>query len=106
MNLAFWAECRDFFQTVEGDAQCRCIVLSAAGKLFTAGLDLASGGLSVDSDSDDVARTGLAIYRLGRQWQDAFTAIEKCGKPVIACVHNACIGGGIEMISAADVRFC
>lgn len=56
--------------------------------------------------SDDVARTGLAIYRLGRQWQDAFTAIEKCGKPVIACVHNACIGGGIEMISAADVRFC
>lgn len=38
--------------------------------------------------------------------QDAITAIERCRKPVIAAVHGACIGGGIDIITACDVRYC
>ncbi|KAI8526792.1 hypothetical protein RHMOL_Rhmol12G0024100 [Rhododendron molle] len=37
--------------------------------------------------------------------QDAITAIERCRKPVIAAVHGACIGGGIDIITACDVRY-
>jgi delta(3,5)-delta(2,4)-dienoyl-CoA isomerase len=39
-------------------------------------------------------------------WQDAFTAIEQCPQPVIAAVHGACIGGGVDLICACDVRVC
>ena len=45
----------------------------------------------------DVAHTALGIRRLGKEWQRSFSNIENCGKAVIACVHGACIGGGIEM---------
>ena len=39
-------------------------------------------------------------------FQEAFTAVEKCIKPVIACVHSACVGGGIDLITACDIRLC
>jgi delta(3,5)-delta(2,4)-dienoyl-CoA isomerase len=106
MNLAFWAEVRAFFESIEMDGTCRCIILSGAGRMFTAGLDMAAGAPTGGGGGDkDVARVALSIRRTGLAWQQAFNAIEQCGKPVIACVHSACIGGGIEMISACDVRF-
>jgi len=104
MNMLFWDECRDFFQRIEADGSCRCVVLSGSGRMFTAGLDLGDG--LPPPDEEDIAHAALQIYRMGKAWQESFSAIETCGKPVIACVHNACIGGGIEMISAADIRFC
>jgi len=83
--------------------------------MFTAGLDLETAALGVQATSDagpaadkgsEPARTALGIRREGKEWQQSFTNIEQCGKPVIACVHNACIGAGIEMIAACDIRFC
>ena len=47
----------------------------------------------------------LNIRNKGEHWQRSLTNITTCGKPVIACVHGACIGAGIEMISACDVRW-
>lgn len=38
--------------------------------------------------------------------QDAVTAIERCRKPVVAAIHGACIGGGIDVVTACDLRFC
>ncbi|KAJ1382438.1 Enoyl-CoA hydratase/isomerase [Sesbania bispinosa] len=38
--------------------------------------------------------------------QDSVTALERCRKPVIASIHGACIGGGIDIITACDIRFC
>lgn len=38
--------------------------------------------------------------------QDSITAVEKCRKPIIAAVHGACIGGGIDLITACDIRYC
>lgn len=39
------------------------------------------------------------------QFQDSFTSIERCPKPVVAAIHGACIGGGVDLISACDVRY-
>ena len=70
------------------------------------GLTGGSGPLEAEEGSDDIGRRGLKIRRTGKEWQASFTNMAECGKPVVACVHGACIGAGIEMISAADVRFC
>ncbi|KAK2510451.1 hypothetical protein Q9233_017727 [Columba guinea] len=42
----------------------------------------------------------------GSQFQESFTALEKCPKPVIAAIHGACVGAGVDLISACDIRFC
>lgn len=113
MNGQFWDDCRDAFALVEKDHSTRVVILSAAGRMFTAGLDLATAGQQLAGYEteetgplpDDLARKALNIRRIGKAWQQSFTNIEKCGKPVIACVHNGCIGGGIEMIAACDIRF-
>lgn len=110
MNHEFWAEVRSVFEMIERDEQTRVVILSGAGRMFTAGLDLMTAMESLSGDvgahDGDVARAGLSIRRMGKAWQQSFTAMEQCGKPVIACVHNGVFGGGIEMISAADIRLC
>lgn len=58
------------------------------------------------SNTSDVARQALRIYNTGKAWQAAMNSLELCTRPIIACVHNGCIGAGLEMISAADIRFC
>jgi len=119
MNRKFWIECRDVFNTINSDGNIRCVVLSAAGKLFSAGLDLmdlmsiSGSEKSANNDDDDdddskpdVARKGLRQYINLNEIQESFNAIEHCFKPVIAAVHNGCVGGGVDMISACDIRLC
>ena len=106
---AMWSDIRTFFATVESDPAVRCILLSGSGRVFTAGLDLSSassGNPLVSDGTEEAARRGLRIRTTGKLWQASFTNIASCGKPVVACVHSACIGAGIEMLSACDVRFC
>ena len=38
--------------------------------------------------------------------QSQFTALVKCPKPVIGAVHSACVGGGVDLITATDIRLC
>lgn len=112
MNIAFWEELPRCFQQLHDDKTCRVVVLSGAGKIFTAGLDLSSVAekflASPPSGEEelDVARKARNMHALITKFQHTFTAIEKCSKPVIAAVHNACIGGGVDMITACDIRYC
>ncbi|KAK3578485.1 hypothetical protein CHS0354_007738 [Potamilus streckersoni] len=109
MNKAFFSEIRQCFDSLAVDGQCRAIVLSGSGTLFTAGLDLMDLGhimALMDDPDTDMGRKALKIRQLLVEWQQSFTAPEKCLKPVIAAVHGACIGGGIDLISACDIRYC
>lgn len=107
LNLAMWEELRVCFDTLSVDADCRAVVLSGAGKIFTSGIDLAAL-MSVGSEiqRSDAARTALALRPTITRLQDSFTAMERCPKPVICAVHSACIGGGVDMITACDIRMC
>lgn len=109
MNLTFWEEIQTFFELAAFDHETRCILVSGAGRGFSAGLDLQSlafVGATDPVDEGDVARHALRIRRTAKAWQDAFSGIERCGKPVIACLHGPVVGAGLEMVSACDIRMC
>ncbi|XP_076098820.1 delta(3,5)-Delta(2,4)-dienoyl-CoA isomerase, mitochondrial-like isoform X1 [Mytilus galloprovincialis] len=105
MNIAFWRECRECFQKLATDKNYRVIIVSGAGRLFTAGLDLMDMG-DVMPTGKDVARNCFKIRPKIEEYQESFTSIEKCPKPVIAAVHGGCIGGGVDLTSACDIRYC
>ncbi|KAI9273681.1 ClpP/crotonase-like domain-containing protein [Sporodiniella umbellata] len=82
-------------------------LLSGSGRGFTVGLDLSNSGLTTLADEEkDVARNVYQTRSLIRIIPDAFTAIEVCSKPVIAAIHNACLGAGASIITACDLRYC
>jgi len=54
----------------------------------------------------DVSRKAFALRQNVGAYQEAFTAIENCPKPVIIATHGGCIGGGVDMITAGDIRVC
>src|SRR5439155_22554824 len=77
------------------------------GRAFPVGLDLkemTAGDLTSEGAGGSEASRRLAGYRSLKRWQRAFTAVADCPKPVIAAVHGYCIGGGIDLISACDIR--
>jgi delta(3,5)-delta(2,4)-dienoyl-CoA isomerase len=111
MNRAMWQEIGDAFRFLATpDAPCRAILLTGAGKNFTSGLDLMDHiGLftagSGDESANDASRRALRLREVIRAYQASLSSIEACPKPVVAAIHGACIGGGVDMITAADVRF-
>lgn len=108
MTKLMWEEVKQCFEGLAVNPDCRAIVLSASGKHFCAGIDLndlMKLGQEL-SEIDDVARKGALLERLIKLYQDSLTSLELCNKPIIAAVHSACIGAGVNMIAAADIRYC
>lgn len=68
-------------------------------------MDMASVFLSQQEDQD-VSRKAYNLRNLILQFQESFSVIEKCSQPVIAAIHSACVGGGVDMICACDIRWC
>ncbi|XP_044291161.1 delta(3,5)-Delta(2,4)-dienoyl-CoA isomerase, mitochondrial [Varanus komodoensis] len=107
MNAAFWREMVQCFRKIAEDPECHAVVLSGAGKIFTAGIDLMEmGSTFLMMPGEDTARKAWNIHWKIREYQETFTVLEKCPKPVIAAIHGACIGGGMSLISACDIRYC
>ena len=101
MTDEFFTELGESFRTFDEDPEVRAIVVRAEGKVFTAGLDLVA--------ANSLLGDGSAAYREGLQKrilavQETFSAIERCRKPVIAAVHGWCIGAGVDLTSACDIR--
>ncbi|XP_063060428.1 delta(3,5)-Delta(2,4)-dienoyl-CoA isomerase, mitochondrial [Engraulis encrasicolus] len=107
MNRAFWSEMVDCFKNIASDPECRVVVVSGAGKIFTAGIDLMDMASDVlQPEGDDIARTSWNMRRIISKYQQTFSVIEECPKPVVVAVHGACVGGGVDLITACDIRLC
>ncbi|CAM8877083.1 unnamed protein product [Rhodiola kirilowii] len=107
LSQDFFAEVPKAFSLLDQNPKVRVIVLSGAGHHFCAGIDISTlGNTNSRSDEEDRGRSAERLRREIKYLQDAITAIERCRKPVIAAVHGACIGGGIDVITACDVRYC
>jgi enoyl-CoA hydratase len=107
MNAAMWQEIRQAFHWVDATPEARVAVLQAEGKYFTAGIDLQMMmGLGPQIANDCDGRMREALRRVILDMQDTLTSLERCRKPVLAAIHGACIGGGIDLITCADMRYC
>jgi enoyl-CoA hydratase len=99
LNLEMWGGLANAFQALSADDTLRCVVLRGAGeKAFAAGADVAEFA-AVRSNMEQ-ARAFARITHTAMQ------AIATCPHPVIAMIHGACVGGGLEIASVCDMRIC
>ena len=101
MKLEFFDELSALFNEIDADPDTRAVIIKANGKSFTAGMDIQS---LADIIMGKIANEKEMLRKLVLKMQAGFNAIEKCCKPVIAAVHSHCIGGGVDLISACDIR--
>ena len=106
MNGTMFREIGEAFRWIDADTNARAIVLAGNGKHFTAGLDLKESGAVLGAHEGDPARVREKLRRHILFLQDCFTALEECRAPVVAAIHGACLGGGIDLVSACDIRVC
>lgn len=106
MNWTMWQELRAAMQWADREPAVRALVLSGEGSCFTAGIDLAMlAGLQAQIADDCEARLREKLHGLILELQDCLTSLERCRKPVLAAVHGLCLGGGIDLILCADMRY-
>jgi len=106
MDAAFWSEIVDIFQWIDDTDAIRAVVISGAGKHFSAGIDLALLASVASQLGQDVGRNARQLRRTILRMQASFNAVDQCRKPVLAAIHGQCIGGAIDLIAACDMRYC
>jgi enoyl-CoA hydratase len=107
LHMDAWIEMKSIFESLSQSPEVRVIILSGEGEHFCAGIDLEL--LMSLGKFQEIACAGKRnekVRGLILSLQDSITAIEKCSKPVLAAIHNGCIGGGVDIASACDMRYC
>lgn len=111
MNPAFWKELPEIIKDIDYGSKARVIVLSSTGPHFTSGLDVSSfGAISNPADDDKDKKTrklqaGTAFYDNVLHMQESFSCIEQCRIPVLVAIQGGCIGGGVDLVTACDIRY-
>jgi enoyl-CoA hydratase len=101
MGASFFKSLAEHIEKCDQDTDIRAVIIKAEGKSFTAGTDLQeAASLLSGTAADQRENTRRSILQL----QKGLTSLERCRKPIIAAIHSHCIGGGIDLISACDIR--
>ena len=107
LHLPAWEEMRAVFQELHLNPEARVIVLSGNGKNFCAGIDLTTlMDIQQFAQIPCEGRKREALRQFIFKLQGCINAIEACRKPVLAAIHGACLGGGVDIVAACDMRYC
>ena len=109
----FWTEFPDVIEELGADDEIRVIVVAGKGRAFTVGLDLEAfgpvlmtGSLAEGAEAPaSPAAQRVALRDLIKTLQHTISSVAECPKPVIAAVHGYCIGAGVDLITACDIRY-
>ncbi len=110
MIPSFWRELPAIVDDLSAGGKVRAVVLSAEGRHFCSGMDLSvfagNDTLGVEGGgSGHRSRRNEAFRTTAMKLQDTFTALERARMPVLCAIQGACVGGGVDLVSAADLRY-
>ena len=103
----FWSELPAIVDEISDAGRARVIVLSAEGRHFCAGIDLSvfTSGSGIAPEAGEVGRQRANLRLNLLHLQRSLTALEEARMPVLAAVQGACVGGGVDLVTAADCRY-
>lgn len=106
MRPQFFEELGGVFNDLSANPDVRAIVLHGPEKCFTYGLDLMATFQEHGPilSGANLAGPRLQLRDMVKRWQASISAVESCGAPVIAALNGWCIGGGLDLITACDIR--
>ncbi|MGG7102184.1 crotonase/enoyl-CoA hydratase family protein [Rhodococcus sp. 24CO] len=107
MGPDFWSELPEIFADLDADPDVRAVVIAGSGNHFSFGLDLPAMSGEFGAVLADKAQAGprTKFHDMIKRMQSGINAVADCRKPVIAAVQGWCIGGGVDLITAADIRY-
>ncbi|HLU32294.1 MAG TPA: crotonase/enoyl-CoA hydratase family protein [Acidimicrobiia bacterium] len=103
LSADMWADLPSAVAELDADESVRAVVVAGRGPAFTVGIDLQML-MSLQPEGRSLAETKSHLYREIKRLQATMSAFEACSKPVVAAVHGYCLGAGIDLITACDIR--
>lgn len=109
INADFWRELPEIIKDIDYGSKARVIVLSSTGPHFCSGLDITSfstvGEAPAGDDKKRKLQASASFYDNVLHLQDSFNCLEQARIPVLACIQGGAIGGGVDLVTACDIRY-
>ncbi len=106
MNREFWTELPAIIQDIDANSKARVVVISSTGPHFTSGIDIAAFATDPSSRTKEQRlQAGAKFHGEVRRMQQTFSCLENCRLPVLVAIQGGCIGGGVDLITACDMRY-
>ncbi len=108
MNEDFWNLFPKEVEGLDDSGEIRALIVSSTGPHFSSGIDLNmfKDDVVEEQSENELGRSrGYFIQQL-KYLQNATNCLEAARFPVIVAIQGGCIGGGIDLVTAADIRLC
>jgi len=104
MNLDFWNEFPEIISRINQEGKAKAIVISSTGPHFCSGLDISLFQSDLFQMVRDEGHKGVLLMDYIQTLQDALGVLQECRMPVISAIQGGCIGGGLDLVCASDIR--
>ena len=105
MHPAFWRDLDQALTHIQAHGDLRVLVISSTGKHFSAGMALDAFANPEFAPQDTTPEGRVALSEFLWEMQQAFTRIEQLRIPVITAIQGGCIGGALDMVCCACIRY-